>query len=153
LPAAGAPSQADPGAPAALAAAAVASLPRRVLVAEDDEVNALIVGAYLERLGIAAERVVNGREAVRRALREADRPDLVLMDCRMPEMDGLEATREIRLQERALGLPRLPVVALTATATESERALCHAAGMDDFVAKPFTMDELTRALQRWAAAA
>jgi signal transduction histidine kinase/ActR/RegA family two-component response regulator len=153
LPAAQAPTQADPGAPAAPAAVAVATLPRRVLVAEDDEVNALIVGAYLEKLGIAAERVVNGREAVRHALREADRPDLVLMDCRMPEMDGLEATREIRLQERALGLPRLPVVALTATATDSERTLCLAAGMDDFVAKPFTMDELTRALQRWAAAA
>ncbi len=143
---------ANPGAPAAPAVNAVVPLPRRVLVAEDDEVNALIVGAYLEQLGIAAERVANGHEAVRRALREADRPDLVLMDCRMPEMDGLDATREIRLQERALGLPRLPVVALTATATDSERALCQAAGMDDFVAKPFTMDELTRALRRWAAA-
>ncbi len=143
---------ANPGAPAAPAVSAVVPLPRRVLVAEDDEVNALIVGAYLEQLGIAAERVANGHEAVRRALREADRPDLVLMDCRMPEMDGLDATREIRLQERALGLPRLPVVALTATATDSERALCQAAGMDDFVAKPFTMDELTRALRRWAAA-
>jgi CheY-like chemotaxis protein len=124
-----------------------------VLVAEDDEVNAMIVAAYLARLGIEAGRARNGREAVDLALRGTDRPDLVLMDCRMPEMDGLEATREIRRQERALGLPRLPVVALTATATESERALCHAAGMDDFVAKPFTMDELARALQRWAAAA
>ena len=143
--------QADTDARAA-PAAAVSPLPRRVLVAEDDDVNAMIVGAYLGQLGIAAERVVDGREAVRRALCTADRPDLVLMDCRMPEMDGLDATREIRLQERRLGLPRLPVVALTATATESERALCQAAGMDDFVAKPFTMDELTRALQRWAAA-
>jgi signal transduction histidine kinase/ActR/RegA family two-component response regulator len=144
--------QVDPEARALPAAAAVSPLPRRVLVAEDDDVNAMIVGAYLGQLGIAAERVVDGREAVRRALCQTDRPDLVLMDCRMPEMDGLDATREIRLEERRLGLPRLPVVALTATATESERALCQAAGMDDFVAKPFTMDELTRALQRWAAA-
>ncbi len=148
------PAEGIDGAPVAAAAGVgAAALPRRVLVAEDDEVNAMIVAAYLARLGIEAGRARNGREAVDLALRGTDRPDLVLMDCRMPEMDGLQATREIRLRERALGLPRLPVVALTATATESERALCHAAGMDDFVAKPFTMDELTRALERWAAAA
>jgi len=120
----------------------------QVLLAEDDDVNAMIAEAYLQRLGVVVERVPNGREAVRRALRDNGRPDLVLMDCRMPVMDGYEATREIRRREAALGLPRLPIVALTATVTALSRAQCLEAGMDDFLSKPFTLDDLARVLQR-----
>jgi signal transduction histidine kinase len=122
---------------------------RRVLVAEDDDVNAMIVMAYLEALGLAAERVANGKDAVGRALRDLDRPDVILMDCRMPVMDGLEATREIRQQEQALGLPRIPVIALTATSADTDRADCLAAGMDDFVTKPFTRQDLLRTIDQW----
>jgi signal transduction histidine kinase len=122
-------------------------LPRLVLVAEDDEVNALIVGAYLDSLGVRYERVADGKQAVSRALRETDRPELVLMDCRMPVMDGLTATADIRRQERTLGLLRLPIVALTATATDTDRQACLDVGMDRVIAKPFTPVQLAEALR------
>jgi two-component system, sensor histidine kinase len=121
----------------------------RVLIAEDDEVNAVIATAYLEHMGVTAERVKDGRLAVQQALRDTDRPDLVLMDCRMPTMDGMTATREIRNQERRLGLPRVPVIALTATTSDINRQLCLNAGMDDFMSKPYTREDLQRVLQRW----
>jgi len=123
--------------------------PLRVLVAEDDEVNALIAVASLERLGVQVERVADGRQAVRHALREVDRPDLVLMDCRMPVLDGYSATREIRAQEFLLGLHRLPIIALTATVTDLGRVQCMEAGMDDFIAKPYSPQQLEAALHGW----
>ncbi|OGB00197.1 MAG: hypothetical protein A3E25_14890 [Burkholderiales bacterium RIFCSPHIGHO2_12_FULL_69_20] len=122
-------------------------LPGLVLVAEDDEVNVLIVGAYLDSLGVRYERVADGKQAVSRALRETDRPELVLMDCRMPVMDGLSATADIRRQERILGLSRLPIVALTATATEADHQACMAVGMDQVITKPFTPTQLADALR------
>ena len=118
-----------------------------MLVAEDDEVNALIVGAFLDSLGVRYERVADGMQAVSRALRETDRPELVLMDCRMPVMDGLTATADIRRQERTLGLLRLPIVALTATATDTDRQACMDVGMDDVIAKPFTPVQLADILR------
>jgi signal transduction histidine kinase len=121
----------------------------RVLIAEDDDVNAVIAMAYLEHMGVQAERVRDGRQAVRHALREVNRPDLVLMDCRMPTMDGMAATRELRAQERTLGLPRLPVIALTATAFDNSRDQCLNAGMDDFLSKPYTQEDLGRVLGQW----
>jgi len=121
----------------------------RVLIAEDDDVNAVIATAYLEHMGVTAERVKDGRLAVQHALRDTDRPDLVLMDCRMPTMDGMTATREIRKQERNLGLARVPVIALTATTSDINRQLCLNAGMDDFMSKPYTRQDLQRVLQRW----
>jgi CheY-like chemotaxis protein len=126
----------------------VQRLPRLVLVAEDDEVNALIVGAYLDALGVRHERVADGKQAVSRALRETDRPELVLMDCRMPVMDGMAAAADIRRQERTLGLQRVPILALTATAAEADRQACLDAGMDAVVAKPFTPAQLADALRQ-----
>ena len=117
------------------------------LVAEDDDVNALIATAFLEHQGMRAERVRDGAQAVRHALRDVNRPDLVLMDCRMPGMDGLTATRQIRAQEQALGLPRLPIIALTANSCEQTRLQCQAAGMDGFLGKPYTKEDLARLLQ------
>jgi two-component system, sensor histidine kinase len=121
----------------------------QVLIAEDDDVNALIAASFLERAGMQVERVVDGREAVRHALREVSRPDLILMDCRMPTMDGYAATRQIRAQEHTLGLARVPVIALTATAADLDRQQCLDAGMDDFLSKPFTSDELALVVDRW----
>jgi signal transduction histidine kinase len=148
LPAVPRPASDAPGVTAEIGA----PLPRLVLVAEDDEVNALIIRAMLDGLGVRNERVLDGKHAVSRALRETDRPELVLMDCRMPVMDGMAATAEIRRQERTLGLPRLPVLALTATVTDADRRACLDAGMDEVIAKPFTAAELVRAMQGVGAA-
>jgi signal transduction histidine kinase/CheY-like chemotaxis protein len=134
-------------APSTSAAAAEPALPRRVLVAEDDEVNAMIVVAFLDSLGVHNERVADGQQAVQRALRDRDRPDLVLMDCRMPVMDGLAATRHIRRQEATLGWPRVPIVALTAADGDVDRAACLDAGLDAVIGKPFTREQLLQALR------
>ncbi len=158
LPAAAAPQPAPPLLPslpalpappadAATAAALPAGLPGRVLVVEDDEVNAVIVCTLLDGLGVRNERVADGRQAVQHALRERERPELVLMDCRMPVLDGLAATTEIRLQERRRGLPRLPIVALTAAYGDSDRIACLAAGMDRVIGKPFTREQLVQVLR------
>jgi CheY-like chemotaxis protein len=123
--------------------------PCRVLVADDDDVNALIVTAYLERLGLTVARARDGHEAVAQALRSAaDRPALVLMDCQMPHLDGHLATRQIRAQEAALGLVRMPVVAMTASLTEIDIQSCRADGMDDLLGKPFDADALAAVLRR-----
>ena len=127
--------------------AARPGLPRLVLVAEDDEVNALIVHDFLQGLGVRSEHVADGKQAVSRALRETDRPELVLMDCRMPVMDGLQATAEIRRQERILGLARLPILALTATTTDADHRACALAGMDRVIGKPFSLAQLDQALR------
>ncbi len=143
------PAAAPPAEAGAARGPCTVALPRRVLVAEDDDVNALIVGAYLDALHIRHERVSDGKQAVGHALRETGRPELVLMDWRMPVMDGLAATREIRTQERLLGLPRVPVIALTATTASAEREECLAAGIDEVLSKPFTQEQLEAALGRW----
>jgi len=119
-----------------------------VLVVEDDEVNALIIEAYLERLGLRVVRARDGAEAQALALRTPDRPALVLMDCQMPRMDGHVATRRIRAQETALGLARVPIVAITASLTEIDVQRCRADGMDEFLGKPFTAQQLAAVLRR-----
>jgi two-component system sensor histidine kinase/response regulator len=118
-----------------------------VLLAEDDPVNQKVARALLSRLGCSVDVVPNGREAVERAL--AHHYDLCFMDCRMPEVDGFEATAAIRARWRE-DRP-LPIIALTANAMPSDRAKCTEAGMDDFVAKPIRVDELKRVLQRFRA--
>ncbi len=144
---------ADAAAPLPQAAPRLCGALRRLLVAEDDDVNALIVDAYLAELGLDAERVADGRAAVEAALRAGARPDAVLMDCAMPVLDGWAATRAIRDAERERGWPRLPIVALTATAGESDRQRCRDAGMDAVVTKPFTREQLVQALAAVAAVA
>ena len=119
-----------------------------VLVVDDDDVNAMIVAAYLERFGIATERAHDGLEAVGRALRPGDRPALVLMDRQMPLMDGLAATQAIREREAALGLAPVAVIAMTATSTDADRAACLASGMDGFLAKPFSAEQLFQVMRR-----
>jgi signal transduction histidine kinase/AmiR/NasT family two-component response regulator len=123
----------------------------RILLVEDNDVNALVAGAMLANQGHQVEHVSDGVEAVRRALREIDRPDLVLMDCMMPTMDGFDATRSIRAQETAMGLARVPIIALSAIIDEDTGRQTLAAGMDDSLGKPFTNDQLRRVMRPWLA--
>ncbi|KFB75259.1 MAG: response regulator [Candidatus Accumulibacter phosphatis] len=120
----------------------------RVLIAEDNLVNQTVASAMLESLGVTCSVTENGRATIECLSRE--RFDLVLMDCQMPEMDGFQATREIRRrQEQGLLYRPLPIVALTANAVEGDRERCLAAGMDDYLSKPFTRDHLSSILWRW----
>ena len=116
----------------------------RLLVAEDNEVNRLVIREQLADLGHQVTLVGNGHEALS-ALRQQPF-DLILMDCQMPELDGYEATRRIRLQEVD---SHLPIIALTAHAMRGDREKCLAVGMDDYLSKPFTLEELTTVLDRW----
>lgn len=122
---------------------------RKILLAEDNDVNAIVAEAFIQSSGMTCERVVDGRKAVESALREINRPQLILMDCMMPSMDGFEATRLIRQAERSLGLPRVPVIALTASSNEENRDACRAAGMDGLLPKPFTSQQLAKVIARW----
>jgi len=119
----------------------------RVLVAEDNPVNAIVTEALLERAGLAVDLVADGAHAV--ACATATHYDLILMDCQMPGMDGFEATGRIRAAELASGAAAVPIVALTANALESDRLRSISAGMNDHLAKPFYEQELNALLQRY----
>lgn len=117
----------------------------KVLVAEDNPTNQLVTKSLLKRLGYTqADIVSNGKEAVD-AVQESSY-DIVLMDCQMPEMDGYEATRQIRT---LFTKEQLPVLALSAGATQDEQAMCFNAGMDDFISKPVTLNALKLGMEKW----
>jgi len=118
----------------------------RVLVADDNLVNQRVAARLLQQLGCETEVVSNGLEALQ-ALASSSF-SLVLMDCHMPEMDGLAATREIRRREGAG--PGVPVVAMTASVLDDDRQRCLAAGMSDFLPKPIRLQDLGGVLQKWA---
>ncbi len=117
-----------------------------VLVAEDNVVNQTVVAAMLKQLGHVVTLVPDGRAALA-ALAQRDF-DLVLMDCNMPEMDGLEATRQLRSGAAGVRDGAIPVIALTANAMDGDREECLVAGMDDFLSKPVTLDALRQAIER-----
>ena len=122
--------------------------PGRVLVVEDNEVNALVVRGMLEQMGVNAELAVDGQKALATMARTTY--DLVLMDCQMPVMDGWEATRHWRARETRLRQsPRVPIVALTASAAAGERERCLEAGMDDYLSKPFSREALGALVDRY----
>jgi signal transduction histidine kinase/CheY-like chemotaxis protein len=117
---------------------------KRVLVVEDNPVNRQVTQEFLRRKGVQVVTAADGDIALR--LLDVEKFDAVLMDVHMPIMDGLEATRRLRLDPRFVALP---VIALTAAAMDDEREACMQAGMSDFVAKPIDADELFAAMSRW----
>ncbi|MEN9355118.1 MAG: hypothetical protein RL318_2443 [Fibrobacterota bacterium] len=123
----------------------------RVLVAEDNPINQLVMGQYLSNLGIRYDIAANGLEALT-LLEGREEYHLVLMDCQMPEMDGYEATRRIRAMDSRTGLRHLPILALTANAFKEDRERSLAAGMDGHLSKPIQLEELARELARFAPA-
>ena len=126
----------------------------RVLVVEDNTINQTVAAGTLAKLGYSTDLAVNGREAVEAVSRRDYAA--VLMDCQMPEMDGYEATREIRKRQAGLSGPNagarqrhLPIIAMTASATEVDRERCLAAGMDDYLSKPVRSESMEATLERW----
>ena len=118
--------------------------PLEVLLAEDNAVNQKVALRFLERLGYRADAVANGLEVL--TTLKARRYDLVLMDLQMPEMDGLEASRQIRARFPAERQPK--IIALTANAMQGDREMCLASGMDDYISKPVKMHEISAAIRR-----
>ena len=119
--------------------------PLRILVVDDNEINQVVACKFLQKLGCQVEVARNGREAVDSIARATY--DAVLMDCEMPEMDGYEATQEIRQQEQTT-TRHLPIIALTGHASSEDAQKCRLAGMDDVVTKPMTLPTLREKLER-----
>ncbi len=122
-------------------------MPPRILMAEDNAINQRVGKLILQRAGFNIDLVGDGSEAV--AAHRTEPYDLILMDCQMPIMDGLEASRAIR----QLSGPQPIIVAVTANALVGEREKCLAAGMNDYLSKPFQADQLVSIVKRWWEAA
>ncbi len=121
---------------------------RRVMLVEDHPVNRTLAQRVVERAGFEVVAAEDGVVALEHLAAPAARFDVVLMDCHMPRLDGLEATRRLRALEAATGAAPVPVLALTAHASAAERTACLAAGMDDFLPKPYTPTELLAMIER-----
>jgi hypothetical protein len=117
-----------------------------ILVVEDNQVNQLVIDAMLKQLGHRVTLAANGRRALEALARNLF--DLVLMDCNMPELDGLEATRLLRACQAGVLDADVPVIALTANAMDGDRDICLAAGMNDFLSKPVSIAALRQAIER-----
>jgi len=132
-----------------VAAAPVAhAVPRfKALVAEDNVVNQRLVKRMLETIGCAVDLAEDGQQAVAMALRA--HYDVVVMDCFMPQLDGYQATAQIRKGQALAGVPRVPIIALTANALPEDREKCLAAGMDDYLSKPVRKEDLRAAFARF----
>jgi signal transduction histidine kinase/CheY-like chemotaxis protein len=138
-----------PGEPSAAPRAETgpAVLRPRVLLVEDNLVNQEVAKEYFWELACEVAVAANGAEAVRAV--QAQGFDIVFMDCLMPEMDGFQATKAIRDRERREGASQIPIIALTANAFASDREKCLAAGMSDYLSKPFTAEDIERQLRKW----
>ncbi|MCL2304973.1 MAG: response regulator, partial [Planctomycetaceae bacterium] len=120
----------------------------RVLVAEDNLINQLVVREMLAKFGVDCEVVDNGAKVYEMTEHQAF--DLILMDCQMPEMDGFEATQRIREREQRKGVIRgIPIIALTANATQGDEQRCLDSGMDAYCSKPINPKLLFKTLQYW----
>lgn len=123
-----------------------------ILVVEDNETNQIVVTSMLNNLGCTVELASNGKEAVEAI--SATSYSLILMDCQMPVMDGFQATTEIRHLEDKKGVMNpTPIIALTANALKGDREKCLAAGMDDYISKPFKQDGIRKIIEKWSTGA
>ena len=118
-----------------------------VLIAEDNETNQIYIKYLMEQLGVSFKIVPNGRAAV--DYWRSEKPSIILMDVSMPEMNGYEATQAIRSAEKTRGLPRTPIVALTAHTLKGDEEKCLEAGMDDFASKPISIVGLKSKIAKW----
>ncbi|MEI6730935.1 MAG: response regulator, partial [Pseudomonadota bacterium] len=109
--------------------------------------NVLVAGTLLENLGYRYEVASDGKKALKKM--EYRNFDIILMDIQMPEMDGLEATRLIRKNEKKNNLPRVPIIAMTAHALADDREKCLKAGMDEYISKPFNFNDLKNKLEHF----
>jgi len=126
------------------------ALNAKILLVEDNPINQMVAQKMLEKLGLKAEQANNGVEALKLLNEQAY--DLVLMDCQMPEMDGFDATREIRkLEIKSINQNNLPIVAMTANVMSGDRERCLEVGMDDYIGKPVQRDQLESVLRKWLA--
>ena len=152
-PAAPAPEALPTSEPSRIPATAAVAAPRdlRIILAEDNQINQMVGLKQLKKLGYANLQLAGHGLAAVAAWREGP-GGIILMDCQMPEMDGYEATREIRKLEQEGKRPRTWIIALTANAMQGDRELCLAAGMDDYISKPVNMEDLKRALEKACAA-
>jgi two-component system, sensor histidine kinase and response regulator len=121
----------------------------RILVAEDQPVNWMLVERMLRRRGHSAANATDGRRVLE--MLAADSYDLIFMDCHMPVLDGYDTTREIRRREATGAGEHVPIVAMTADAMQGDRERCLAVGMDDYMAKPISLDAVDEMLARWLA--
>lgn len=119
--------------------------PMQILLAEDNPINQKLATMVLKSLGYVVDTVANGLEVIEALHRRTY--DLVFMDVQMPEKDGLEATRDIRLNNGVLRQPN--IVAMTANAMEGDREVCLEAGMDDYISKPITLESLAKVIHHW----
>ncbi len=119
----------------------------KILVAEDNEMNQKVIKIILEKTGLAYAIANDGIEAITQF--KSQKFNLILMDCQMPNLDGLSATRKIREVEKETSLQRIPIIALTANSMKGDRENCLEAGMDDFLSKPFRMNELVQVINTW----
>lgn len=117
---------------------------KKVLIAEDNAINAMVLTRYLKKWGMEADIVTDGLVCIDKAV--TGRYDLILMDMQMPEMDGVEATRQIRKNDSHPYLKTVPVIAITANSESDVFAEVKAAGMNDLITKPFDPDELREKL-------
>ncbi len=119
----------------------------QVLIVEDNDINRALASEILEFLGFVVRVAVNGEEALQAVRRQSF--DLILMDCQMPILDGYETTRRIREAEKSTDHCKIPIIALSGHPAWEGREKCIAAGMDDYLSKPFTVSELQKIIQKW----
>ncbi len=126
-------------------ASEVTLLNHKILIVEDNAVNQKVAKAHLKKLGLESDLACNGEEAVKAV--QNHQYDLVLMDCQMPVLDGFEATRQIRAN--GYDAEQLPIIALSANTRDDDQEQCYQAGMNGFIGKPFTREQLSSELRKW----
>jgi CheY-like chemotaxis protein len=123
-----------------------AGVRKAILLVEDNKLNQRLMESSLRRFGFVIDLASNGLEAVEKYQADPGRYSLIIMDIMMPVMDGLEATRQIRIYEQPLNL-RIPIIALTANTFNADRERCLSYGMDDYLAKPLNMELLAQSFR------